>query len=319
MGPRLRWAARKRLSSAWVRGATGRVEPVRVYGHALTRDAVQWYRNLDMFRLHIVSRRELAEPRALVGVNFLDDEFLSFAGPKVFIRAEPMHGMTARTREILTDGVVNDHVFSFAEPDVERRMVYPGLGGRFVGPDRALAVGLETRRPHLACLVNRYVPARPGTLHGARIEVADAFGADIDVYGDSGPDGADAWPHPGYRGRLAHKVSGLRDYTFNVCFENSDEPGYITEKLFDAMRAGCVPLYRGGGGYVAETVPPACYVDCRALAGEEVAARARSMTHDEIVAHRRAGLEFLGSPDAARFTQQHLHTEIARRLEAQGA
>lgn len=40
----------------------------------------------------------------------------------------------------------------------------------------------------------------------------------------------------------------LRGYRLNCCPENSDRPGYVTEKLFDAIQAGCVPVYRGGGG-----------------------------------------------------------------------
>ncbi|RDU64628.1 hypothetical protein CQA53_07700 [Helicobacter didelphidarum] len=46
-------------------------------------------------------------------------------------------------------------------------------------------------------------------------------------------------------GRVGNKIEWLRDYKFNICFENSSNPGYLTEKLFDAYAAGCVPIYWG--------------------------------------------------------------------------
>lgn len=44
---------------------------------------------------------------------------------------------------------------------------------------------------------------------------------------------------------VANKIEWLKDYKFNICFENSSYPGYLTEKLFDAYMAGCVPIYWG--------------------------------------------------------------------------
>ncbi len=41
------------------------------------------------------------------------------------------------------------------------------------------------------------------------------------------------------------KMEWLKNYKFNLCFENASFPGYLTEKLFDAYNAGCVPIYWG--------------------------------------------------------------------------
>lgn len=46
-------------------------------------------------------------------------------------------------------------------------------------------------------------------------------------------------------GRIGNKLEWLKDYKFHLCFENSTYPGYLTEKLFDAFSAGCVPIYWG--------------------------------------------------------------------------
>jgi alpha(1,3/1,4) fucosyltransferase len=49
-------------------------------------------------------------------------------------------------------------------------------------------------------------------------------------------------PVPGWSGG---KVRFLRDYKFNIAFENAAIPGYTTEKLFEAMQARTLGIYWG--------------------------------------------------------------------------
>jgi hypothetical protein len=42
-----------------------------------------------------------------------------------------------------------------------------------------------------------------------------------------------------------NKMDILKNYKFNVCFENTLSDGYVTEKLFEAKLAGCIPIYWG--------------------------------------------------------------------------
>ena len=42
-----------------------------------------------------------------------------------------------------------------------------------------------------------------------------------------------------------NKIEYLKDFKFNICPENTISDGYITEKLFDSFRAGCIPIYSG--------------------------------------------------------------------------
>ena len=58
-------------------------------------------------------------------------------------------------------------------------------------------------------------------------------------------------------GRYMHNNDDLRDkynddklryltkYRFNLCPENSDVEGYCTEKIFEAIYSGCIPIYNG--------------------------------------------------------------------------
>lgn len=41
------------------------------------------------------------------------------------------------------------------------------------------------------------------------------------------------------------KLAFVKQYKFIIAFENSSFPGYTTEKLYDALLAGCIPIYWG--------------------------------------------------------------------------
>ena len=41
------------------------------------------------------------------------------------------------------------------------------------------------------------------------------------------------------------KLDYMRQYIFNICPENSSAYGYTTEKLFEAISCGCIPIYWG--------------------------------------------------------------------------
>ena len=43
------------------------------------------------------------------------------------------------------------------------------------------------------------------------------------------------------------KIDYLFYKKFNICPENVDASGYVTEKLFDAFAAGTIPIYQGDG------------------------------------------------------------------------
>ena len=41
------------------------------------------------------------------------------------------------------------------------------------------------------------------------------------------------------------KLEYLRNHVFNLCPENTNSYGYVTEKVFEAIYAGCIPIYWG--------------------------------------------------------------------------
>jgi hypothetical protein len=72
-------------------------------------------------------------------------------------------------------------------------------------------------------------------------------------------------------------------YKFTLAFENSFAADYVTEKLYEPLTAGSVPVYRGTED-VAELAPaPGCYIDARSFASaRELGAYLNHLdTHDE--------------------------------------
>ena len=79
------------------------------------------------------------------------------------------------------------------------------------------------------------------------------------------------------------RIELYRRYKFTLAFENSDSPDYVTEKLFDPLSVGSVPVYRGTAS-VADLAPhPGCYIDARdfASAGELGRYLAHLDAHDD--------------------------------------
>ena len=67
-----------------------------------------------------------------------------------------------------------------------------------------------------------------------------------------------------YKGILAlnEKHNTLSRFKFALCFENSEIPGYISEKIFDCFKAKCVPIYLGAPN-INQFIPVNCFIDFR--------------------------------------------------------
>jgi hypothetical protein len=77
---------------------------------------------------------------------------------------------------------------------------------------------------------------------------------------------------PGPDNGSASKLALLSSYRFNLAFENSVCSDYVTEKLYDPLRSGCVPVYLGAPN-VSRFVPgERCYIDVRDYASPRLLA-----------------------------------------------
>ena len=124
-------------------------------------------------------------------------------------------------------------------------------------------------------------------------------------------------PYATWRGPIDDKVALLRKARFCLAHENCrDLPGYVTEKLFDCFRAGCVPVYVGPSE-IAELVPAGCFIDGRAFADPgELDAHLRSIDDAAYLGYQSRIRDFLLSPQAHPFSQATFVETIVQAVVA---
>ena len=66
-----------------------------------------------------------------------------------------------------------------------------------------------------------------------------------------------------YKGEVDDKIELLSSFKYSICFENlTDTTGFITEKIFDCLKARCVPVYWGATD-IENYIPRECFIDFR--------------------------------------------------------
>lgn len=140
--------------------------------------------------------------------------------------------------------------------------------------------------------------SHPDELYSERRNTIEYFDTnhteDFDLYGRW-------WPaYKTYRGGIWKKIDVLKNYKFCICYENiKNIPGYITEKIFDCFRCGCIPVYWGADN-ITDYIPSNCFID-----------RNQFANHDELY-------EYLKNMNQTTFEQyicniqQYLHSHAAQ-------
>ncbi len=96
-----------------------------------------------------------------------------------------------------------------------------------------------------------------------------------------------------WRGTAENKMKTIAQYKFMICYENSSYRGYVSEKIFDCMAAGVVPVYLGAPD-VETIVPKNCFIDKRDFKTyEELHAFLKSRTEKDLETYRKAMAVFL--------------------------
>jgi len=124
------------------------------------------------------------------------------------------------------------------------------------------------------------------------------------------------WPNSAYRGVLElgkAKLQALATCEFALVPENcSSLRGYITEKIFNALFAGCIPIYQGHPE-ANRWLPPETFVPMeRFRSGAQMVQFLRAMTRKEREAHREAGTRFLEA-GATEFFEVQKYVDVFRR------
>jgi hypothetical protein len=122
----------------------------------------------------------------------------------------------------------------------------------------------------------------------------EAIPTEFDLYGvgwDQAPQ-----PFPSYRGRTAHKWLIYPKYRFALTYENMRGlPGYVTEKVFDALRAGVVPVYLGAPN-IDQYVDREAFIDRDGFSSDgELIGYLQDMGEATYLRYRQAGRDYLAT------------------------
>lgn len=157
-------------------------------------------------------------------------------------------------------------------------------------------------RERLLCMISRNRNTLPGyektDLYQYRRDIVDQYTKllspdEFHIYGrwptgpyykgelyannDLGGFGLECPVNKGGNLQLDGRYGTLPLYHYNICVENSMVPGYVTEKIFHAMAAGCIPVYKGAPD-IDQMVPRDCYIDMREKTLEQVLREIKSQT-----------------------------------------
>jgi hypothetical protein len=169
----------------------------------------------------------------------------------------------------------------------------------------------------------RFAPIRRDR-YDARLAAIDAFGEldDFDLYGEG-------WQrrHPAvstrqharamraYRGPVEDKLRVLTRYQFALAIENTRFPGYISEKLFDCLFAGTIPVYDGAPDALRD-IPRDVFIDVSRFSRfSELEGFLRAVTATEAQRYVEAGRAFLTSPAYERFCAHTFARELLDALQ----
>lgn len=126
---------------------------------------------------------------------------------------------------------------------------------------------------------------------------------------------------PSYRGPAKTKFDIFIRARFSICFENAKNiHGYITEKIFDCLFAGCVPIY-WGEPTIEGIIPRACFIDFREFAQKpdpygELYDCINNMSETTYLKYQEAGRDFLSSTGFDPFTSKAFSDSILRRIQS---
>ena len=98
-----------------------------------------------------------------------------------------------------------------------------------------------------------------------RWEYCRELGKQIDCYGNTWEPYKEIIQYKPTQSRFLDKertIDFMSNYTFVLIIENCNADGYVSEKIYDALSAGCIPLYYGNNNSNVN-IPKDCYMDLK--------------------------------------------------------
>ena len=164
-----------------------------------------------------------------------------------------------------------------------------------------------------------------GSLYREKVRIArqceDTLAEQFDIFGPYWPMAKSGGNHGkvfrSARGTYkGSKLDLLPNYRFTIAYENClNDCGYISEKLFDALLAGCVPVYLGNKS-IAKYVPETAFVDARKFnLRRDLAIHLREMPRERWLAMRCAGSAFLRDEAVGLFGSEQYAAAVIKAVQ----
>jgi len=83
----------------------------------------------------------------------------------------------------------------------------------------------------------------------------------VDIFGADWPDGMSKEDSRRLPAWHEHKLELLREYDICLAVENTTYQYYCTEKIWQSLAGGCLPIYYGWGNRIYETFPRNSFID----------------------------------------------------------
>lgn len=151
----------------------------------------------------------------------------------------------------------------------------------------------------------------PNELYSERQKLISFFFSrhpeDFDLYGN----GWQRFPSK----TIPHKWEVIKNYKFCFCYENmKNQSGYITEKIFDALIGGAIPVYKGAlniGSYIPEN----CFINQQNFSSyEELYNFLKQIDESTYACYIKSINEYLASPLFQLYSIEHFIQIIKNHL-----
>ena len=120
-----------------------------------------------------------------------------------------------------------------------------------------------------------------------------------------------------YKGEVVDKSVIYGKCKYAICYENSEGlTDYITEKIFDAMVSGCVPVYRGAPN-IDDYISPNCYINAAEFKSHDaLLSYLMHVTESEFNSYQENILKFLNSDVRNKFSSYYISNFIANEIKS---
>ena len=232
----------------------------------------------------------------------------------LYISTEEISVAPTQSKELLDFGLF-DRILTWRDNEIDSKLFFKY---HYMTPHRSFKENVISDR-NLVCLINAYkicFYSCSNNIYSERFKVIEFYREKktFDLYGHN-------WSYydnsiQNYKGSTPDKIKTYSNYDFSFIFENSNnELGGISEKIWDSMAAGCIPIYYGAPNIV-DYIPKDCFIDYRKFNNlKTLELFLMEMPHNEKTRMRKAISCFLSSKNYEKFTSIGFCKTIINNIE----